>query len=194
MDREPLHSASDADLRELAERAGRALLTRRWRVVTAESCTAGWVAKALTDISGSSQWLECGYVTYSNAAKARDLHVPPEVLTEHGAVSEETVRAMAWGALQVSGADLAVAISGIAGPDGGLPGKPVGTVWFGVAYREDPQPRDLSSAEDDPVVTSAQLRLFAGDRDQVRRQSVGQALQLVLDALGDASLPGAQVG
>jgi nicotinamide-nucleotide amidase len=193
MNREPLHSASDADIRELADRAGRALLTRGWRVVTAESCTAGWVAKALTDIPGSSQWLECGYVTYSNAAKARDILVPQEVLNDHGAVSEETVRAMAWGALQVSGADLAVAISGIAGPDGGAPGKPVGTVWFSVAHRVDSQPQELPPVGDDPIVTSSQVRLFAGDRDQVRRQSVEQALQLVLDALGDASVPGAQV-
>jgi nicotinamide-nucleotide amidase len=173
MEREPLRDFSDRELFELASQAGRALLAAAWRVVTAESCTAGWVAKALTDVAGSSQWLECGYVTYSNAAKGRDLGVPADVLATHGAVSRETVRAMARGALQTAGTELAVAISGIAGPDGGVPGKPVGTVWFGVAWRTPGLVQD-----------SAQQHLFAGDRDQVRRQAVAQALRLVLEAAG----------
>lgn len=173
MDREPLRSASDGELYELAVRVGTALRAAGWRVVTAESCTAGWVAKALTDVAGSSRWLECGYVTYSNAAKARDLGVPEQVLAEHGAVSGETVRAMATGALRVSGADVSVAISGIAGPDGGVPGKPVGTVWFAVARRTG-----------DATVHRAEMKLFDGNRELVRRQSVERALQLLLDLAG----------
>jgi len=176
MDREPLRDVTDQELHELAERAGRALLAAGLHIVTAESCTGGWIAKALTDIPGSSQWLECGYVTYSNAAKERDLAVPGEVLNGDGAVSEATVRHMARGALKVSGAQLAVSVSGIAGPDGATPGKPVGTVWFGMARRA------AGHVED-----SAYPKLFAGDRDQVRRQSVAFALRLVLDAAVDAS-------
>jgi len=169
MDREPLRSASDGELYQLAERVGRSLLATGWRVVTAESCTAGWVAKALTDVPGSSQWLECGFVTYSNAAKTRDLGVPEQVLAQHGAVSEQTVRQMARGALRAAGVEVAVAISGIAGPDGGSPGKSVGTVWFAVAQREG-----------DTTVEHAEVRLFPGDRELVRRQSVERALQLLL--------------
>src|SRR6201999_601741 len=119
----------------LAERIGQLLLSARLRLATAESCTAGWIAKAMTDVTGSSRWFECGYVTYSNAAKVRDLGVLPTTLEGHGAVSEQTVREMAAGALRVSGAELAVAVSGIAGPDGGSAQKPVGTVWHCVATR-----------------------------------------------------------
>src|SRR6201987_4337700 len=107
----------DAELYDLAERVGHKLRAAERRLVTAESCTGGWVAKALTDVAGSSQWFECGFVTYSNAAKMRDIGVSERTLADHGAVSEETVREMAAGALRVSGADVAVAISGIAGPD-----------------------------------------------------------------------------
>ena len=106
-------SAADAELYELAERAGQALRAVGWRIATAESCTAGWIAKALTDVPGSSQWFECGYVTYSDAAKMRDVGVSAQTLAAHGAVSEATVREMAQGALRVSGAELAVAVSGI---------------------------------------------------------------------------------
>jgi nicotinamide-nucleotide amidase len=174
MEREPLRSASDGELYELAERVGRSLLAADWRVVTAESCTAGWVAKALTDVPGSSRWFECGYVTYSNTAKARDIGVPQQVLIDQGAVSGETVRAMAVGALQTSGADVAVATSGIAGPDGAVPGKPVGTVWFAVARRKG-----------DAALPRAEMKLFNGDRELVRRQSVEHALRLLLELAGD---------
>src|SRR5262249_20868852 len=102
--------SSDSDLRQLAEQVGRQLLAAGRRVVTAESCTGGWLAKAITDIPGSSQWFECGYVAYSNAAKMRDLRVSQRTLAERGAVSEATVREMAAEALRLSGADLAVAI------------------------------------------------------------------------------------
>ncbi len=159
---------TDKELLLLAERVGQILLGARRHLVTAESCTGGWVAKACTDIAGSSRWFECGFVTYSNEAKVRDLGVSERTLAEHGAVSEATVREMAVGALRVSGADVAVAISGIAGPDGGTPAKPVGTVWFAVASRHDMD-----------VDVTAEMRLFEGDRELVRRCSVERALQLV---------------
>ena len=158
----------DQQLLRLARRVGRALSARNWRVATAESCTAGWVAKVLTDVPGSSGWVEGGYIVYSNAAKMRDLKVPMATLRRHGAVSEATVLAMARGAVKAMGADLAVAVSGIAGPDGGTAQKPVGTVWFGIAARQ----RDVSA--------TATMRVFRGDREAVRRQSVAFALRLIL--------------
>jgi nicotinamide-nucleotide amidase len=163
---------SDTELYELSEQVGRALLEAGWRIATAESCTAGWVAKALTDVPGSSAWVDSGYVTYSNTAKTRDLGVSERTLAEHGAVSEATVREMANGALRAAGVEMAIAVSGIAGPDGGTADKPVGTVWFGVATPE---------ARGDAAV--CELRLFDGDRDQVRRQSVEHALRLALRLL-----------
>ena len=126
---------TDAQLSELVALVARWALGAKYRIVTAESCTGGWIAKAFTDAAGSSRWFDCGYVTYSNAAKVRDLGVASRTLDEHGAVSEPTVREMAVGALRVSGADVAIAVSGIAGPDGGSAEKPVGTVWFCVARR-----------------------------------------------------------
>ena len=160
---------NDTELFDLASRVGRRLLSAGRRMVTAESCTGGWIAKVMTDIAGSSQWFECGYVTYSNAAKVRDLGVSKQTLDTHGAVSEQTVREMARGALRVSGADIGVAVSGIAGPDGGVPGKPVGTVWFAIACRRG-----------DEVVVDARRQLFERDREAVRRRSVAFALDLVL--------------
>jgi len=160
---------SDPELYELAARVAQKLLAAERRLATAESCTGGWVAKALTDIPGSSQWFECGYVTYSNAAKMRDLGVAARTLESFGAVSEQTVREMAEGTLRVAGANVALAVSGIAGPDGGLPGKPVGTVWFCAAARE-------GSAID----IIAEEKLFSGDRAFVRSRAVQHALRLVL--------------
>jgi nicotinamide-nucleotide amidase len=165
----PSAMGSDAELLDLAVHLGRKLLAARCRLATAESCTGGWIAKAMTDVPGSSQWFECGYVTYSNAAKVRDLGVSPRTLDLHGAVSEATVREMAHGAMRVSGAEIAVAVSGIAGPDGAMPGKPVGTVWFAVGCRRA-----------DGVEVECRHRLFAGDREAVRRGSVEYALQLLL--------------
>ena len=159
----------DAQLYELATRVGRRLLSTKRRVVFAESCTGGWIAKAITDVPDSSQWFECGYVTYSNAAKIRDLGVSQATLDTHGAVSEATVLEMARGALRVSGADIAVAVSGIAGPDGGVPGKPVGTVWFAIGSRE---------GED--FVLKASRQLFERDRESVRRSAVEYALEMIL--------------
>jgi nicotinamide-nucleotide amidase len=137
--------------------------------VTAESCTGGWVAKTLTDVPGSSQWFECGYVTYSNAAKMRDLGVAARTLDEFGAVSEQTVREMAEGAMRVTGAAVAIAVSGIAGPDGGTPGKPVGMVWFCAAAR-DGTVADIVAEE----------KLFSGGREFVRSRAVEHALRLIL--------------
>jgi nicotinamide-nucleotide amidase len=159
----------EPELYELAVRTGRRLHAAGRRLVTAESCTAGWIAKALTDVPGSSQWFECGYVTYSNAAKMRDLGVTARTLADFGAVSEQAVREMAAGALRVSGASVAVAVSGIAGPDGGTPDKPVGTVWLCAAARE----RDTTEV-------IAEGRHFDGDRARVRGRSVEEALRLLL--------------
>ena len=126
---------TDDQLSPLVARVARWALAAKIRLVTAESCTGGWIAKVFTDAPGSSRWFECGYVTYSNQAKSRDLGVSPRTLHEHGAVSEAVVREMAAGALRVTGADVSVAVSGIAGPEGGSAEKPVGTVWFCAARR-----------------------------------------------------------
>jgi nicotinamide-nucleotide amidase len=162
--------STDRDLARLAARVGRYLLDGRRAVATAESCTGGWIAKALTDIAGSSQWFIEGFVTYSNESKTLRLGVPRSVLRSDGAVSEATVRAMAAGALRRTGAQLAVAVTGIAGPDGAVPGKPVGTVWLGWAERRG---RSIGVA--------AQLRHFRGDREAVRRKTVRAALEGLLD-------------
>jgi nicotinamide-nucleotide amidase len=160
----------DAELLSLATRVGEALLMQRCRLVTAESCTGGHIAKTLTDIPGSSRWFECGYVTYSNAAKVRDLGVASRTLAQHGAVSEAVVREMAAGALHVAGCDVAIAVTGIAGPDGAEPGKPVGTVWFSTCIRRDAG-----------VECAAVRAQFTGDRHAVRRSSVDYALKLILN-------------
>ena len=161
---------ADADLVKLARRVGRHLLAGGRRIATAESCTGGWIGKALTDVAGSSGWFETGFISYGNAAKTQLLGVRPGAITAHGAVSEAVVRAMARGALRMGRADVAVAVSGIAGPDGGTPGKPVGTVWFAWAARRGRSVRVRTSR-----------RLFRGDREAVRRKSVAHALQGVLE-------------
>jgi nicotinamide-nucleotide amidase len=160
---------SDVELKRLAERVGRHLFKARRRAATAESCTGGWIAKALTDIAGSSHWFSEGFVTYSDQSKVRRLGVPRAVLQRHGAVSEATARAMASGALQRSNAQVAVAVTGIAGPGGAVPHKPVGTVWLAWATRERGAIR---------VATA--LRRFRGDREKVRRKTVRAALQGLL--------------
>ena len=169
---------SDAELYELAARVGQKLLGAGQRLATAESCTGGWLAKTLTDVPGSSQWFECGYVTYSNAAKLRDLGVSAATLESAGAVSAAAAREMAQGARRVSAAGVGVAVTGIAGPDGGTPGKPVGTVWFAAASGDAAAP-----------LVVAEERLFAGDRAYVRRCSVQHALALVLQLDLAAPLP-----
>ncbi len=199
-----MRMVKDDELSELVLRVAQWALDAKLRIVTAESCTGGWIAKSFTDLAGSSRWFECGYVTYSNEAKMRDLGVAARTLSEHGAVSEPTVREMAMGALRVSGADVSVAVSGIAGPDGGSAEKPVGTVWFcvGLRYRgaSDRGGASLDSvasghraaaleraaaatdrtADSFNVELQAEGQLFGGDRDAVRRASVRRALELLL--------------
>ena len=152
----------------LAARVGQALKAAGVKLATAESCTGGWVAQVVTSVAGSSDWFERGYVTYSNAAKNEDLGVPVAVIERHGAVSEETARAMASGALGKSGAGVALSVTGVAGPGGGSAAKPVGTVCF--AWARGGKIR-------------SETKRFDGDRDSVRRQSVIHALQGVLELL-----------
>jgi nicotinamide-nucleotide amidase len=149
----------------LSRKTGKALKVKGQTLATAESCTGGWVAQAITSIAGSSEWFERGYVTYSNAAKREALGVSKKTLARYGAVSEPTAREMARGALKKSRAGIALAITGIAGPGGGLPGKPVGTVCFAWA-----RGRKMRS----------ETKRFRGGRSRVRRQSVVHALRGVL--------------
>ena len=155
-------------MNELALKVGVALKERSLLLVTAESCTGGWVAMAATAIPGSSDWFERGYVVYSNAAKREELGVSEDALERHGAVSEETAREMAAGALKNGRGHVALAITGVAGPAGGTPDKPVGTVCF-------------AWARGGKMVS--ETRRFEGDRESVRRQSVVRALQGVLELL-----------
>lgn len=148
---------------------GRILRARQWQFCTAESCTGGWLAKCLTDQPGSSRWFEFGFVSYGNNAKQQLLGVAPELLAAEGAVSQAVAEAMATGARKASGADIAVAITGIAGPGGGSADKPVGTVWLAWSG-----PGSLMGAE---------RRLFAGDRTAVRWESVAAALDGTLARL-----------
>ena len=162
----------------LAEQAGHALMQAGVSLVTAESCTGGWVACAATAIPGSSQWFERGFVTYTNIAKQEMLGVSAETLGHYGAVSEQTVREMALGALAHSHAQIAVAISGIAGPGGGSEEKPVGTVWLAWAAKDNVG--DNITCEERVRVRQC---LFAGDREQVRQQAVEVAFQGIIDML-----------
>ena len=161
---------NEAELYRLAEEAGALLLNNQATLAAAESCTGGWVCQAVTDVAGSSAWFDRGFVTYTNAAKQELLGVPEPVLIEHGAVSEATVRAMAAGALRNSHADCTLAVSGIAGPTGATPGKPVGTVWFAWAKRDGE--------------CIARREQFDGDRRTVRHQAVAVALQGILALYG----------
>lgn len=157
---------ADVQIYELAERVGRALESRNLMVATAESCTGGWIAEAITMIPGCSAWFERGFVTYTYISKREMLNVPGEMLERHGAVSEEVAREMALGALAASHAQVSVAVSGVAGPSGGTREKPVGTVCFGWAAK-DALPR-------------TETQHFAGDREAVRRQSVLHGLSVLL--------------
>lgn len=162
------------ELEQLAARLGQALLARGECVAVAESCTGGWVAQSLTAVAGSSAWFDRGFVSYSNAAKCAMLGVPETTLARHGAVSEATARAMAQGVLNHSLADWSLAITGIAGPTGGTPDKPVGTVCFAWASRDGG--------------CVAGTRHFAGDRRAVREQSVACALSGLIDQIGAAPI------
>ncbi|MBF8179286.1 CinA family protein [Herminiimonas contaminans] len=156
------------NLIELATEVGQRLKELGLMLATAESCTGGGVAQAITEIAGSSDWFECGFVTYSNEAKIAMLKVPEEVLARHGAVSNETAQAMAQGAIANSRATIALSTTGIAGPGGGVPGKPVGMVCFGWAWGDE---------------VHVDHMLFSGDRHAVREQSVEHALQGLLNFL-----------
>jgi nicotinamide-nucleotide amidase len=144
-----------------------ALRARGWSITAAESCTGGLIAAACTALAGSSDWFERGFVTYSNAAKSEQLGVDAALIARHGAVSEAVVRAMAEGALARSAADLAVAVTGIAGPGGAVPGKPVGTVWLATAQRG--------------AGTQAECVHFEGDRAAVRARTVELALRRLVE-------------
>jgi len=164
--------ATSRNIESLAKQVGESLLARGWFLATAESCTGGGIAAALTDIAGSSRWFERGFVTYSNESKQEMLGVSAHTLAEYGAVSEATVREMVRGALDHSRAQVALAVSGIAGPGGGAPNKPVGMVCFAWGV-----------AGDEPV---SRTDYFQGDRASVRAQSVVAALQGALDVLARA--------
>ena len=155
---------------ELAAETGRALTGKGWRLISAESCTGGLLAATMTEIAGSSEWFEGAFVTYRLSAKTAMVGVSKEMLASHGAVSEPVARAMAEGALANSNADIAVSITGIAGPDGGDVVSPVGTVWFGWAIREDSAIRCVQTAE----------HHLSGNRQTVRAQAVKVALEGVL--------------
>jgi nicotinamide-nucleotide amidase len=163
-------SLSDGEIAELAAELGRRLTARRALAATAESCTGGLVAGAITAIAGSSGWFDRGFVTYSNEAKMEMLDVDADTLARNGAVSEATAMAMAEGAIRASRADLAVAVTGIAGPAGGTAAKPVGMVCFAWATRGRP--------------TTVATHRFDGDREAVRRLSVIVSLQGLIDRLG----------
>lgn len=153
------------DITELAAELGRRLQLLNAHVTTAESCTGGGIAEAITRIPGSSAWFEAGYVTYSNRQKSQQLEVAAQLFEKVGAVSREVVEAMAQGAQRKSLARFAVAVSGVAGPDGGSPSKPVGTVWLAWAVGQ---------------TLISEQRFFAGNRDEVRRQTVKAALEGLL--------------
>jgi nicotinamide-nucleotide amidase len=160
---------SDEELHQLAFELGEKLLAHGWMLATAESCTGGWVGQLLTSLPGSSQWYERGFITYANAAKIEMLGVPEDTLATHGAVSEETASVMAAGALKHSHAQAALAISGIAGPGGGTPQKPVGLVCYGWALS-------------DGTRMSSTCRLD-GDREEIRSRAVAAALRGLIDLL-----------
>jgi nicotinamide-nucleotide amidase len=156
----------DQEIYRLSERLGTLLRQNGQVLATAESCTGGWISQAVTMIPGSSKWFDCGFVTYTNRSKQALLGVRVGTLEQHGAVSELTVREMAEGVLRRTQADCSVAVSGVAGPDGGSDDKPVGTVWLAVSAR-------------DSATRASRLQLN-GDRDAVRRQTVIAALQALI--------------
>ena len=158
-----------ARFEKLVEELALKLTSKDWVMATAESCTGGWIAKCCTDRAGSSAWFERGFVTYSNAAKEELLGVDAKTLEQRGAVSREVALQMAAGARHRAGVDVAVAVTGVAGPDGGTLDKPVGTVWFGWSC--------------EGAAASAEIACFRGGRDAVRRQTVAQALQGLIDRL-----------
>jgi nicotinamide-nucleotide amidase len=159
----------DKTLYDLAERAGQTLVRRGFMLVTAESCTGGSIAEAMTSVPGSSDWFERGFVTYTYISKREMVGVRGETLEKHGAVSEQVVREMAVGAIEHSHAQVALAVSGVAGPSGGSPDKPVGTVCFGWAIKDGAE--------------KVETHRFDGDREAVRRASVIHALTVMIELI-----------
>lgn len=155
---------SETSIEELVQQLAAKLIEKGWMLATAESCTGGMIAAACTDLAGSSQWFDRGFVTYSNEAKTEMLGVPAELIEKHGAVSEEVVRAMAEGAIRHSRAQVSIAVTGIAGPGGGSVEKPVGTVWVGASSNE---------------CSYATLLQTKGTRVQIRRTTVLMALKIL---------------
>ena len=164
----PTAPAGERDSRAAVPLLAAALLGKGWKLATAESCTGGMIAAACTDLAGSSDWFERGFVTYSNEAKSESLGVDPALIAAQGAVSEVVARAMAFGAIRHSHAQVSVAVTGVAGPAGGSPGKPIGTVWFGFQV--------------DGLLTS-EMKRFDGDRAAVRCATVKHALNRLLQLL-----------
>ena len=154
-----------SDKTELARRVGQALQEKGWLLALAESCTGGGVGQAVTEVAGSSEWFDCGFVVYSNASKTELLDVPAALIAQYGAVSEEVAGAMAEGALANSNAHVALSTTGIAGPTGAVPGKPVGTVCFGWAIEHH---------------TYTERHVYQGDRHAVREQAIVHALEGLL--------------
>lgn len=163
-----METGTDLELHELAEQVGEVLKQKRWLLATAESVTGGGISQAITDIAGSSEWFDCGFVTYSNSSKTEFLDVPAALIAQFGAVSEEVAGAMAKGALANTDAHITLSTTGIAGPTGAVPGKPVGTVCFGWAYGTS--------------VCTERL-VFQGDRHAVRVQTAEHALRGLLKVL-----------
>lgn len=160
---------------EIVRALARIFIERGWKIALAESCTGGLVSANLTDLSGSSDWFERGYITYSNAAKSECLDVPVEMIESFGAVSEQVAKAMAEGARRNANVNVAISITGIAGPTGGSPEKPVGTVCFGWTIKKD--------LESDKVDTTVITKQFSGDRQTVREQARDYAVSKLLELL-----------
>jgi len=160
---------NDVELKQLTQQLAEHLRSKNLNLITAESCTGGWIAKCCTDLAGSSAWFEGGMVSYSNAAKQSMLSVPEVLIRDFAAVSAEVVEAMAAGALGNSNARISLAVTGVAGPGGGCVDKPVGTVWFGWA-----------SYVDGKIKTHSAMECFSGNRDAVRRQTVARAMNGIL--------------
>ena len=164
-----MNTPQNHDLHEVTQALARVLIKNHWHLSTAESCTGGMVAASITELAGSSEWFERGYVTYSNQSKSEDIDVSQNLIEQHGAVSDQVARAMALGAKQNSGSDLSLSITGIAGPTGGSPEKPIGTVCFAWALAND------------QIVS--ETKHFEGNRQQIRQQACDFSLRKLLDLL-----------
>ena len=188
--------APEAETARLVETLAAQLLARGWMLATAESCTGGLIAAACTDLAGSSSWFERGFVTYSNAAKAQMLGLDAALIAQHGAVSEPVARAMAQGALQHAHAQVALAVTGVAGPGGGSADKPVGTVWFAWALPQGASApdagADLAGGASVPAQAPAlhsEIMHFMGDRAAVRQATLQHSLRRLLELLPPLSAP-----